>query len=65
MPGEIRSAITGHSGKVDESAGYGDGMRSLVVVMGEHLAKVRCPLARAPHDAGVVATVAVTGGAGT
>ena len=40
MPPEIRSALTGHSGKVDESAGYGDGMRSLVVVMAEHLGRV-------------------------
>jgi integrase len=43
MPTEIRSAITGHSGKVDESACYGEGMRALVVVMAEHLERVAPP----------------------
>ena len=46
MPAEIRSAITGHSGKMDESSGYGEGMRGLVVVMGEHLGRVSVPVRR-------------------
>ena len=40
MPEEIRSALTGHSGKLDESAGYGLGMRSLVAVLAEEMTKV-------------------------
>lgn len=40
MPEEIRSAITGHSGKLDESAGYGLGMRSLVTVLAEEMGRV-------------------------
>ena len=44
MPIEVRSALTGHAGRVDESAGYGDGMRSFVAVMAEHLARVLSPL---------------------
>ena len=44
MPLEVRSAITGHSGKVDESAAYGDGMKALVVVLAEWMAKVKLPV---------------------
>ena len=44
MPIEIRSAITGHSAKLDESAGYGDGMKTFVAVLAEHLAKIPAPL---------------------
>lgn len=44
MPIEVRSAITGHSAKADESAGYGDGMKSFVAVLAEFLAKVPPPL---------------------
>ena len=44
MPVEVRSAITGHSAKADESAGYGDGMKSFVTVLAEYLAKVPAPL---------------------
>ena len=44
MPQEIRSALTGHSGRVDESAGYGDGMKALVQVMAEHLARIVAPV---------------------
>ncbi len=47
MPLEVRSAITGHSGKVDESAAYGDGMKALVVVMAEWMAKVQPPVTSA------------------
>lgn len=44
MPIEVRSAITGHSAKLDESAGYGDGMKTFVAVLAEYLAKVPAPL---------------------
>jgi hypothetical protein len=44
MPVEVRSAITGHSAKMDESAGYGEGMGTFVQVVAAHLAKVECPL---------------------
>ncbi len=44
MPLEVRSAITGHSAKADESAGYGDGMKSFVAVLAEFLAKVPAPI---------------------
>lgn len=43
MPQEVRSAITGHSAKADESAGYGDGMKTLTAVMAEYVAKVVPP----------------------
>lgn len=43
MPQEIRSAITGHSGKVDESAGYGTHMGSLIRVLGAHMPNVKPP----------------------
>lgn len=41
MPLEVRSALTGHSGQMDESSSYGAGMGSMVQVLAEHLAKVR------------------------
>ena len=41
---EVRSAITGHSARLDESAGYGDGMGTLVHVLAEAMAKVVPPL---------------------
>jgi integrase len=44
MPIEVRSAITGHSAKMDESAGYGDGMGTFVEVVAGYLAKVQAPL---------------------
>lgn len=44
MPIEVRSAITGHSAKIDESAGYGDGMKSFVAVLAEYLSKVPAPV---------------------
>jgi integrase len=45
MPIEVRSAITGHSAKLDESAGYGDGMVTFIQVLASYVAKVPCPLA--------------------
>ena len=44
MPLEVRNAITGHSGRYNESAGYGAGMGTLVEIMAEHLARVPAPL---------------------
>ena len=44
MPVEVRSAITGHSARLDESAGYGEAMGTFVQVVASYLAKVRCPL---------------------
>jgi integrase len=44
MPVEVRSAITGHSAKMDESAGYGDRMGTFVQVVAKHLARVPCPV---------------------
>jgi integrase len=44
MPAEVRSAITGHSARLDESAGYGDGMATLVQVLAAYIAKVPCPV---------------------
>lgn len=44
MPIEVRSAITGHSAKMDESAGYGAGMGTFVQVVAGWIAKVACPL---------------------
>jgi integrase len=49
MNAEIRSAITGHSAKADESAGYGEAVGSFVTLMAENLAKVRPPLAYPDH----------------
>ncbi len=44
MPLEVRSALTGHSARQDESAGYGASMGTMVQVMAENLAKVRLPV---------------------
>jgi integrase len=44
IPVEVRSAITGHSAKLDESAGYGDAMGTFVEVVAGYMAKVPCPL---------------------
>jgi integrase len=44
MPVEVRSAITGHSARLDESAGYGDAMATLVQVLASHMAKVQSPV---------------------
>jgi integrase len=37
MPIEVRSAITGHSAKMDESAAYGDGMGTFVQVVAGYM----------------------------
>ena len=44
MPVEVRSAITGHSARMDESAGYGDGMGTFTQVVAGYMAKVVCPV---------------------
>ena len=44
MPLEVRSAITGHSAKLDESARYGDSMGTFIQVIAKFMAKVRCPV---------------------
>lgn len=44
MNAEVRSALTGHSAARDESANYGDGMRSMVQVLAENMAKVQPPV---------------------
>lgn len=48
MPLEVRSAITGHSARMDESAGYGAGMGTMIQVIAEHLARIPAPLAQEP-----------------
>ncbi len=45
MNPEVRSALTGHSAKMDESAGYGDAMKTFVHVLADSIAKVRPPVA--------------------
>ena len=40
---EVRSALTGHSARMDESAGYGASMGSFVAVLAEAMVKVRPP----------------------
>lgn len=45
MPIEVRSAITGHSAKMDESAAYGDGMGTFVQVGGGALGEGEVPTA--------------------
>jgi integrase len=50
MPVEVRSALTGHSAKLDESAGYGDRMAAFTRVLAEWLAKVKCPMDPPHHD---------------
>ena len=52
MHPEVRSALTGHSAKMDESAGYGAGMGSLVQIMARSLEKVRAPLHGSAEDPG-------------
>jgi hypothetical protein len=44
MNPEVRSALTGHSAKLDESAMYGDAMKSFVHVLADNIAKVRPPV---------------------
>jgi integrase len=45
---EIRSAITGHSAKADESAGYGETVGSFVALLAANVAKIRPPLPYMP-----------------
>ena len=40
---EVRSALTGHSAKLDESAGYGAAMGTLIDVLAAAIAQVSCP----------------------
>ena len=44
MHPEIRSALTGHSAKMDESAAYGDGMKAFTQVLAENIAKLAVPV---------------------
>lgn len=44
MNSEVRSALTGHSAKMDESAQYGDGMKAFVQVLADALATIPCPV---------------------
>lgn len=48
MHSEVRSALTGHSAKLDESAHYGASMRSFIRVLAEALATVPSPLEPPP-----------------
>ena len=41
---EVRSALTGHSAKLDESAGYGDGMKTMMQVLADAIVRVPCPV---------------------
>jgi hypothetical protein len=45
MHSEVRSALTGHSAKMDESAMYGDEMKTFVHLLAENIAKVKAPVA--------------------
>ncbi len=44
MNAEVRSALTGHSAKMDESAAYGAGMGSFTIVLANAMATVRPPM---------------------
>jgi hypothetical protein len=44
MNPEVRSALTGHSARIDESAGYGAGMQSFVRVLFEAIATIKPPV---------------------
>jgi hypothetical protein len=44
MHSEVRSALTGHSAKMDESAMYGDEMKTFVHLLAENIAKVKVAL---------------------
>lgn len=41
---EVRSSLTGHSAKLDESAGYGVGMGSMTRILADAIAKVEPPI---------------------
>lgn len=44
MNPEIRSALTGHSAKIDESADYGDEMKTFVGLLAANIAKLKSPV---------------------
>lgn len=44
MHPEVRSALTGHSAAMDESANYGAGMGTFIQILAENIAKVRPPV---------------------
>lgn len=44
MHPEVRSALTGHSARLDESAGYGAGAGSFVGLLAEAIAKIEPPI---------------------
>jgi integrase len=44
MNQEVRSALTGHSARMDESAGYGDAIKTFVHLLADNLAKVMSPV---------------------
>nr|WP_294520836.1 hypothetical protein [uncultured Rhodopila sp.] len=48
---EVRSALPGHAAKLDESAGYGDGMGTFVQVLFDAISKVSCPVDVTPEQA--------------
>ena len=48
MHPEVRSALTGHSARMDESAGYGAGMGSFIRLLADAIAKVRPPIPPEP-----------------
>ena len=56
MPLEVRSALTGHSARMDESAGYGAGVGTMVQIMASHLATVPLADLSAPTSTGRPAT---------
>ena len=43
MPLEVRSALTGHSARLDESAGYGGGVQTMVQLMADAISQVQLP----------------------
>ena len=44
IPLEAGSAMTGHSVRVNESAGYGDSLKSMHAILAAHLARIPCPV---------------------
>lgn len=44
IPTEVRSALTGHSAKLDESAFYGPKMQTFLQVLADNMAEVKCPV---------------------
>jgi integrase len=48
IPEEVRDALTGHSRRLNESAGYGHGTKSFLEVLAEDLARIPSPLPADP-----------------